>query len=282
MQPLQGDLHQQVANTHASTHMTTEDGNNHTAIALRSATTCFKTPFKSARANAPKAAWSFLTARQKKHQNDRCCNRRRGTLHCRQQPLYTKKHNASLCGVRPNTSLMQHSCCHPTAICNPRFKRPQQDPKKHQNERPATAVNTGCPSSPTAATSTELFRALASFPAQVPCNNRAAITMRSAPLPEANTSLSRHFSKSSVPSVTTSRSHKHFPKIRVILVVFSCIFVFFLKFWAVNEKSNKKEEVQTRITNIFHVFLPWTLPQHNKRGFTINNLEVECKRPTQT
>ena len=53
------------------------------------------------------------------------------------------------------TSLMQHSCCHPTAICNPRFKRPQQDPKKHQNERPATAVNTGCPSSPTAATSTE-------------------------------------------------------------------------------------------------------------------------------
>lgn len=67
----------------------------------------------------------------------------------------------------------------------------------------------------------------------------------------------------------------------VILVVFSCIFVFF-KFWAVNEKSNKKEEVQTRITNIFHVFLPWTLPQHNKRGFTINNLEVECKRPTQT
>ena len=38
------------------------------------------------------------------------------------------------------------------------------------------------------------------------------------------------------------------------LVVFSCIFVFFL-FWAVNEIPNKKEEVQTRITNIFHVFL---------------------------
>ena len=53
--------------------------------------------------------------------------------------------------------------------------------------------------------------------------------------------------------------------------IFSCIFVFFL-FWAVNEKSNKKEEVQTRITNIFHVFLPWILPQHNKRSFTINNL----------
>jgi hypothetical protein len=27
-------------------------------------------------------------------------------------------------------------------------------------------------------------------------------------------------------------------------------------FWAVNEKSNKKEEVETGITNIFHVFLP--------------------------
>ena len=66
----------------------------------------------------------------------------------------------------------------------------------------------------------------------------------------------------------------------VILFIFSCIFVFF--FGAVDEKSNKKEEVQTRMTYIFHVFLPWTLPQHNKRGFAIHNLEVECKRPTQT
>ena len=56
-----------------------------------------------------------------------------------------------------------------------------------------------------------------------------------------------------------------------VLLIFSCIFVF----GAVNEKSNKKEEVQTRIANIFRAFLPWTLPQHNKRGFTINNLEVE-------
>ena len=39
------------------------------------------------------------------------------------------------------------------------------------------------------------------------------------------------------------------------LLIFSCIFVFFLG-GAVNEKCNKKEEVQTRITNIFHVFLP--------------------------
>ena len=37
----------------------------------------------------------------------------------------------------------------------------------------------------------------------------------------------------------------------IYLLIFSCIFL-----GAVNEKSNKKEEVQTRITNIFHVFLP--------------------------
>ena len=36
--------------------------------------------------------------------------------------------------------------------------------------------------------------------------------------------------------------------------LYLAVFLFF--FWAVNEKSNKKEEVQTRITNIFHVFLP--------------------------
>jgi hypothetical protein len=34
------------------------------------------------------------------------------------------------------------------------------------------------------------------------------------------------------------------------------VFLYFFLFWAGNEKSNKKEEVQTRITNIFHVFLP--------------------------
>ena len=49
--------------------------------------------------------------------------------------------------------------------------------------------------------------------------------------------------------------HKETWHLKENLLIFSCIFVFFL-FWAVNEKSNKKEEVQTRITNIFHVFLP--------------------------
>ena len=65
-------------------------------------------------------------------------------------------------------------------------------------------------------------------------------------------------------------------KVPRLSYLYLAVFLYFFLFWAVNEKSNKKEEVQTRITNIFHVFLPWTLPQHNKRSFTINNLEVEC------
>ena len=34
--------------------------------------------------------------------------------------------------------------------------------------------------------------------------------------------------------------------------------------------------------NSFLAILIWTFMPHNRRGFTINNLEVECKRPTQT
>jgi len=38
--------------------------------------------------------------------------------------------------------------------------------------------------------------------------------------------------------------------------LYLAVFLYIFFFWAVNEKSNKKEEVQTRKPNIFHIFLP--------------------------
>ena len=46
----------------------------------------------------------------------------RGTFHRRPGPLYTEKHTVSCSSFPPNSSSMQHSCSHYTAICNQRIK----------------------------------------------------------------------------------------------------------------------------------------------------------------
>ena len=94
MQPLQCVLHCHMADPLVSTHMATEDDNNHVANPHRSATTDSKPPHYYAHPNASKAAWGHrYTVAKKKRQNAR-------------------KNNASGSGLLPKTSPMQHSCSH--------------------------------------------------------------------------------------------------------------------------------------------------------------------------
>ena len=76
-QPLPCVSQHDVANLHASTHITTPDYNSHAAIPMRSASTDAKTPYDYAHTSTPKAASSHrYTAAKKKRPTDPSRTRR--------------------------------------------------------------------------------------------------------------------------------------------------------------------------------------------------------------
>ena len=88
MQPLQCVVQHHLAKSHVWTHMAVEHGNNHAAIAQRSATTDSKTSdnYATARCRTP--------CRNQKHQKERAHPHPMHTqaaFHRRLQPLYPKK-----------------------------------------------------------------------------------------------------------------------------------------------------------------------------------------------
>ena len=90
MQPLQCVVQHHVAKSHVWTHMAVEHGNNHAAIAQRSAITDSKTSdnYATARCRTP--------CRNQKHQKERAHPHPMHTqaaFHRRLQPLYPKKQN---------------------------------------------------------------------------------------------------------------------------------------------------------------------------------------------
>ena len=104
-QPLPCVSQHDVANLHASTHITTPDDNSHAAIPMRSATGDSKTPYNYAHTSTPKAASShrYTAAKKTTNRPQPHLSHTRGTFHRRLQPLYTEKHTVSCSGFLPKT-----------------------------------------------------------------------------------------------------------------------------------------------------------------------------------
>ena len=122
MQSLQCLLQHHMANPLVSTHMATEDDNNHAAIQLRSAATDSKPPYNYA------------------HTHTRIQSSLKPPLHCgkektaeRSQPapaahtscpslrlqrIYKEKRDDSHSGFLPTTSPLEHLCSHYSAFCS--------------------------------------------------------------------------------------------------------------------------------------------------------------------
>ena len=167
MQPLQCVLQHQVANTHLSTHMATQNDNNHAAIYTAICNQRFKKRIESRTHEQPLFA------------EHRGGTDSRGTFHRRPGPLYTEGRKVSCPGFLPKRSpcnihaaitmrfatsgckpapldahgntKRQQSCSHYTAICNQKFKKRKES---HTHEQPCCRTqrrNRFAPGSSTAA-----------------------------------------------------------------------------------------------------------------------------------
>ena len=108
-----------MSNLHVSTHMATQDDNNHAAIPIRSASTDSRNEWNYAHMN--NHTLQNTKGEPIRQWKDRSRNRRTCKvpfMAACMQPFHAKKHKVSWSGFLPNTSLMQHSCSHYNAFCS--------------------------------------------------------------------------------------------------------------------------------------------------------------------
>ena len=116
MRPLQCVLQHHASNLHVSTHMATQDDNNHAAIPMRSATTDSKKQIElHEQPHVAEHQWGTDKTRKRSQPQP---SHTQGTFHRHLQPLYAEKHKVWCSGFLPNTSPMQPSCGHYNAFCS--------------------------------------------------------------------------------------------------------------------------------------------------------------------
>ena len=98
MQPLHCVLQHQVANPHLSTHMATQNDNNHAAVTLRSASRESRNEKNYAHMNNH---LSITCCRPQRRNRFALGSRTQATFHRRPEPLYTEKHTVSCPGFLP-------------------------------------------------------------------------------------------------------------------------------------------------------------------------------------